>query len=279
MSRRPEGQGGHAEFDTTSQGTGKDAWNNPIKTDNSNNNNRNNNNQNNQNNQNNSNNNDGNKNDGGIDDNLIDNIWDKIENKGDNQNNNNQNNQNNNNNNNQNQGEADPQKRLNTYLEGVGLTPFVLTEEEKTAASGGDFAPILAKVQQQIVQAHVKALSGSETMIQSAVAKAMKEAQTGATQTFLGQMNLQKMNEALPYTKDKSIAPVAATVMQRFLDRKMSTEDCIKGVDAYFKNIGSRVSEGGVNKNRSSNFSSGSNKDNMDGVPEGGWLKMLSPGN
>lgn len=271
MQRRDGSQGGNAEFDATSQGNNRDAWNNPIKEAQ---NKQRNNNQNNDNN----NNNDTNNNDGGIDDNLIDNIWDKIENKIDGNNQNNQNNQQQNNQ--QQQGEQDPQKRLNTYLEGVGLTPFVLTDEEKTAATSGDFGPVLAKVQQQIVQAHVKALAGSETMIQSAVAKAMKEAQTGATATFLGQMNLQKMNEALPYTKDKSIAPVASTVMQKFLDRKMSTEDAIKGVDAYFKNIGSRVSESSVNKNKNGNFSSGNNQRNdMDGVPEGGWLKMLSPGN
>jgi hypothetical protein len=233
-------------------GPARDAWNNPIKTEPR----KNTEDQNDQ----------KNRNDDGVNDDTVDNIWEDIRKKEDED------------------GGAPPvqptapvdtKKQMDDYLRGVGLSPIELTDQMKEQISNGDFSGILAEINQRTIQAHVKALSGAKTMIDEAVQKAVTEAKQGARDDYLGQMNLQALNNTLPWTKDKAIAPVARTIMQRFLNRGASTEDAIEGVKRYFDHASTVSSAERVNKNRNTNYGGGPRDDSTKGSR--GWLDILSP--
>lgn len=245
---------GNANFDTTTGPGNRDAWNRPIKQDNKG-----------------SGDNKDNKdnkdsNNTGIDEELIANIFDKIENKDTNNNTNTDTNTN---------VQVDEKVQLEKYLKDNGLGGIEFGEAEKEAATNGDFGPMMAKVNSYVINSHMKSLSGSQTMIQKAVQDAMKEAGNKASQNYMGHKNLDAMNEALPFTKEKHIAPVAASILQKALDRGLPTDKAVAVVEAYFNDIGSRVGgSNNVNTNRNGNF----NSDNK-GDKKQNWLNILSPGN
>ena len=237
----------------------RDAWGRPIKQDNNDGGRQ----------QQNNNNNGGGGNNDGIDDADIDTIWDAVKKKtvedddtGGNKGGGNQ------------QQQVDPQKQLTDYLDSVGLAPISLSDTEKEEMKEGNFDNVFAKINDKIKNAHLKAMSGSKTMIDAAVADAVTKAMQGANSTYEGKMNLNALHTALPFTKDKAIGPVAQSVMQKFLDRGLSTEDAIDGTRRWFDKTRDMVSQTGVNKNRNGNF--GGSRDNSgDDAPDGGWLKIM----
>lgn len=204
----------------------------------------------------------------GIDDTDIDNIWDDIKKKKTGDDDVQPNNQ-------PLQQAPEPQKQLNDYLDSVGLNQLTLTDAEKEGMKNGEFEGVLGKMNDKIRQAHIKAMSGAKVMIDAAVEAGVAKALAGANSTFSGQMNKRALNEALPFTKDKAIGPVAETVMQKFLDRGLSTEDAIDGVRRWSKKLSDEVTKMNVNGNRNGNFSSSHNNPAEGNVPEGGWLSIL----
>lgn len=213
--------------------------------------------------------NDKNLNNDGIDDADIDTIWEAVKKKTTTDDDTNNNNNNNNNN------QPDPKKQLEDYMTSIGLEPLALSDAEKEEMKNGEFGNVLAKMNDKIRNAHLKAMSGSKTMIDAAVAQAMRDAKSEANSTFQGQMNLTALHSALPFTKDKAIGPVAQTVMQKFLDRGLTTEDAIDGVRRWFAKTSQAFEMTNVNKNRNGNFSGARPNSTDNDAPEGGWLKIL----
>lgn len=210
----------------------------------------------------------------GIDDDTIHNIWEEVkaENSGgDNKGGNNGGG----NNNPSNNPPPDPQKQLSDYLSSVGLEPMVLSDVEKEEMRNGNFDSVLAKLNQRTVNAHVKALSGSKTMIEAAVQKAMADATKNVESRVAGRESVRMLNEALPFTKDKAVGPIAQAVMQKFLNKGMTNEDAIKGTERFFKHTAGLVEPSrSVNKNINSGFRSSNGNNDESGND---WLSILSP--
>lgn len=171
----------------------------------------------------------------------------------------------------------DPKKQLDDYLASQGLDPIVLSDVDKEELKNGNFDNLMLKLSGKIQQAHVKGLSSSQTMIEAAVTKAVEKAVGQSRADASGRENLNALHSALPFTKDPAIGPVAQTVMQKFLDRKMSTEDAIKGVKKFFDHTAGKVTGSEVNRNRSGNYQSARDT-NSDGEGRESWLDILSPG-
>lgn len=176
--------------------------------------------------------------------------------------------------NNRNDPPPDPKKQIDEYLVTIGLEPLVVTDAEKEEMKQGNFDNVFAKMNDKIRTAHLKAMSGSKTMIDNAVKEAVQQAMAGANSTFEGRINLQALHNALPFTKDKAIDPVAQSVMQKFLKRGMSTEDAIDGTRRYFAKVSDAYAGSTVNKNRNTGFG-GRGPSAEETAPEGGWLKVL----
>lgn len=223
---------------------------------------------------------DQNKNKNDINEDLINDIWNahKIENDQNKNGNNNNNNANNNNNNNNNDTRPDPETQMNSYLKSVGLDPIVIDDAQKEKMQAGDFTDFITAVNKKLVNSHVKALSGAETMINAAVEKAVKNTKTEMQSSREGEQLRDRIHSELPFTKKASISPVAQSVAQRFIARGMSSDQAIEGVKAYFEDMNNAMNNDGVNKNRNANFSA-SHKGSQDNTPEGGWLSVLNPAN
>lgn len=265
-----QGGGGRRPYFDNTTGPGvRDPWNNPIKSDAGGN-------SGNGGSGDNKTNTDVDKNKTGVDDDMIDNIWSahKKQNDTNDQNNNNNNNQNNNNNNNQQTDTRTQDQKMTDYLKNNGLDPVQIDDQMKAQLESGDFSGLVNSFNSRIVNAHIKALSGSQTMIEAAVAKKAKELTDASTAQRLGEQNRSAMHEALPFTKDSAISPVAQSVMQRFLDRDMSQADAIEGTKKYFARLSDKMNNDGTNKNRNTNFSSQRNSGNSDG--NSNWLDVLT---
>lgn len=204
-------------------------------------------------------------NDDGVDDGTIDNIWDDIKKKktedDDEPPANNQKTE-----------PEDPQKQITDYLVGIGLDPIVLSDADKEELKSGEFGNVINKLNDKIRNAHLKAMSGSKKMLDASIDDAVKRALDGADQRMSGRMNLQALHTALPFTKEKAISPVAQTVMQKFINRGLSTEDAIDGVRRWFAKTSDLYTGSMVTKNR--NVGYGARPNSADNG-EGGWLDIL----
>jgi hypothetical protein len=221
-----------------------------------------------------------NKNKGGIDDDMIDNIWAAHVDNKDNKDNkdNNGGGGNGGGGNNDNQQRPDPKAQMDNYLKSVGLEPIAIDDAMKEKMQGGDFSDFITQVNTKLVNAHVKALSGAETMIKSAVEKAVNQTKTDMQSSAAGERLRDALHEAMPWTKKPSISPVAQSVAQRFIAKGMSAEDAVKGTKAYFDSMNNAMNNDGINKNRNANFSA-DHRSGQNDAPEGGWLSILNPAN
>lgn len=166
-----------------------------------------------------------------------------------------------------------PSDQLKNYLNEAGLGEFTLSDTDKEKIAAGDFADFNSKILGLIQTAHVKALSGAQTLVKAEVAKAVADLKNDTRSFVSGKEALEALNRALPFTKDPAIGPIAQTVMQRFLERGASTEDAIKGVQMWAKKFVSLADPGRqVNSNRNGNFQ-GSPDQNEETA---NWMDILS---
>ena len=209
--------------------------------------------------------------DASIDDEAIDNLWSDIKKKpADNQqqppNNQQQQPQNQ-------QQQVDPKVQLQNYLKDNGLGEFVVSDAVKAEIKEGNFDNFNAQVLGLVQQAHVKALSGSQTLIKAEVAKAVRAAVDESKGFIAGKEAVSALNTALPFTKDPAIGPIAQTVMQRLLDRGATQEEAIKGVKLWSKKFVDLADpDRQVNGNRGGNFR-GAPSNEVDT----NWVSLLSP--
>lgn len=170
---------------------------------------------------------------------------------------------------------TDPAEQLKQYLKEQGLGEFVISEDTKKQLQEGNFDAFNNQVLGLVQQAHVKALSGAQTLIKSEVAKAVKAAVDESKGYISGQEALRALNTALPFTKDKAVGPVAQSVMQRFIDRGASQEEAIKGTGLFFKRVAKLADlDGQVNPSRNQNYRGG-NVEQDEGSMN--WIDLLSP--
>lgn len=134
--------------------------------------------------------------------------------------------------------QVDPNVQVANYLKEKGLEQITLTEAQKEGLKTGDptvMQDLLSQLNGKIVKAHVEAMRGSQTMIQTAVKDAVAEAMKNTTGYVEGKEMREAMQAALPFTKNPNIGPVAETIMKRMMDRGANQEQALKGVDKWFR--------------------------------------------
>lgn len=172
----------------------------------------------------------------------------------------------------------EPAVQMREYLDSVGLQPIVITDADKEKFAAGDFTDFVANVNQKIQQAHVKAISGSKTLMESMVNDAVTKA-VGESKNYVeGRASLEALHTALPFTKNPAIGPVAQTVMQRFMDKGATREQALEGVKRWSKTFvqafDPNYQETNPNKNRNGNFSGSVNNEGNNGDAD--WISVLS---
>lgn len=181
--------------------------------------------------------------------------------------------------NNQQQQQQDPKAELKSYLDGVGLGDFTLTDAQKEQIKSGEgLDAIFADINGRIQLSHTKALSGASALIDKKVKDAVAQA-VGESRSYVkGEQLRSELHASLPYTKDPIIGPVAETVYKRILEKGATVPDAIKAVDKFFERVAKTRDPDYVepNSNTRNSFRGGSSQ--MKEGPAGeneGWLDVL----
>lgn len=125
---------------------------------------------------------------------------------------------------------------FNTYIEGLDLTKGIdlakVSDElnqGNTESLGNAFSVIAAKTYRQ-------AMVDMSKIIDQKVAAGVKAAVTQSSNVAQGDMAVRHMNNALDFTKNPAIAPVASAVLAQLIKKGKSTEDAVEGVRKFFQN-------------------------------------------
>lgn len=102
----------------------------------------------------------------------------------------------------------------------------------------GNTESFAAALKQSSEQAYKAAITDSNKLISKQVKDAVASAVSEAGGNFESNMVIRDMNEALPYTMDKAIAPVAKAVLTQLMTKGMTQAEAIKGVDEFVKKAG-----------------------------------------
>lgn len=130
----------------------------------------------------------------------------------------------------------DADEAFNTYIKGLDLTKGIdlakVSEElnqGNTDSLGNAFSAIAAKTYRQ-------AMVDMSKIIDQKVAAGVKAAVTQSSTVAQGDMAVRHMNDALDFTKNPAIAPVAGAVLAQLIKKGKSTEDAVEGVRKFFQN-------------------------------------------
>lgn len=84
-------------------------------------------------------------------------------------------------------------------------------------------------------------LRSTQKLMQSAIKKEVQSATQEATGSLRADLATQRMTQALPFTSDPSILPVAQGALSRFLEKGQDLETAIGNVKNYFTAVAQRV--------------------------------------
>lgn len=193
-------------------------------------------------------------NNGGNNDDLINTIWDDVkkDNKAADPNNNNQQN---NQQQQQQQQQPDLQKQTTDYLASVGLGDLALSEAEiENLKSGEGFAAFAKNINGRIQQAHLKALSNANQLIDKKVEAAVAQAVDKSKSFYQGEQIREILRDKLEIAKDPLYAPVVETITRQFLSKGATLDQAIDGTKKYLEKLSQKMDPNAPNANTKNGF-------------------------
>lgn len=140
---------------------------------------------------------------------------------------------------------VDPDKQVSDFLAKQGLGDFKLSEQELEGFKSGDPASVQAtmdKLNSRIQNGFIKALSNTNTLITKQVEKAVKDAVGESRKLIIDDKARTALFAAIPWAKDPAIAPVAETVMRKFMEKPGSTiEKAAKLTADYYRHVAKQM--------------------------------------
>jgi len=225
-------------------------------------------------NQDNKNNNDNNNNNNNVDPNMqmVDTIWDEIKKDPKDQNDKNNNNQQ------QQQQQSDPQKDVDTYLAGIGLGEYKLTEQELEAFKSGEgVQSAFDNINKRIRDSHIKAVSAANTLLEKKIPELVEAAVNKSKSFYQGEQLRDLLQERLPWTRDPVIAPMAETILRQLLIKGATHDQGIEGTKKYFERVQKAMDPSYIAPNKNTNQPYRGQRPQETGNMD--WMKVLSPGN
>lgn len=128
-------------------------------------------------------------------------------------------------------------EQFQNHIAGLKLTEGFNVDKIKEGLAQNDLTALnesMGNMAGKIYQAAI--LDGNklmETKIAAAVEKAVEQSTGRVTADFA----VQKLHEALPFTKNPSTAPIAVAVMKQFMSKGVTQDDAIPKVKEFFKNV------------------------------------------
>lgn len=171
--------------------------------------------------------------------------------------------------------EPDPDKQVANYLKENGIEPIVLNETELEAFKSGEgVQATLDKINQRIVNGHIKAVSTANELIKKQVADAVKKAVGDSATLLRDDKARDAMRAALPWAKSPEFAPVAETVLNRFLVK--SNNDIPKSVlltKLYFEKQAAAMDPDAATANR--NLGGNNRQGTSSAKQDTNWIDVL----
>lgn len=175
----------------------------------------------------------------------------------------------------QQQAPVDPDKQVADHLDKLGLGTFKMSEQDLEGFKSGDPAVIQASMDQlnaRIQNGYLKAVSAANQLITKQVEKAVADAVGQSQKLIINDKARTALFEALPWAKDPAIAPVAETVMRKFMEKPGATiEQAAKLTAQYYRHVQKQMDpDWEPNLNTQGNFRRTPNRpDDTD------WLNVL----
>lgn len=141
------------------------------------------------------------------------------------------------------------EEQLQSYLKKVGLDDFELSDDEVEQLRTGDANAVMRKVNQRIQRAHLAGLESFNRLVSDRIPKMVEEAVKKSTKIFVDDKARDTMNKELPWTKNKLMAPVAESVMKRFMDQGADIPQAVAATKKYFQRMAQTIGENEINSN------------------------------
>lgn len=174
------------------------------------------------------------------------------------------------------------EEAFNQHLQSLDLN--FDTTAYHTALQAGDFEGANAMQLEHSQKIYKQAMVNLNKVINTRIEQSQTQMQQDTQSTLQSTTVINKMHEALPFTKSKANAPIAQAVLKQMLQNGKSPEDAITATGDYFKSLAGQVSETLQipPKNRQKGrFTNGvyvedttGNNDEGNGAPD--WVEFLS---
>lgn len=130
------------------------------------------------------------------------------------------------------------EERLRQHLDkldfGTGIDWTKFNEE----AQNGNFERLETGVKNAVEQSYTQALRDLIPVMNQKIEASIGEAVSKATSNVNADSAVSAMNGELPYTKEKTFAPMAEAVLRQTIAKGKSPDEAIKVVDAFFQAAG-----------------------------------------
>ncbi|HFD32040.1 MAG TPA: hypothetical protein ENJ28_04930 [Gammaproteobacteria bacterium] len=190
--------------------------------------------------------------------------------------------QNNQQQNNQQQDNRTPAEIFNEHVASLDLTSGIdLTQMQEDMQNGNTDS--LNKAFDQVAANTYKAtLQQVNTLMDNKISTAIEKAVSESTSVMNETTAVKEMQQALPFTTGRDIAPVAEAALKQLMSNGASVQDAVKQVADFFQSTANAVSggnnqndvtSGGFNPNTSINNNSSNNNNNS---PSDDWMGFLT---
>ena len=166
--------------------------------------------------------------------NLLANMWDNTSNQQQQQQNANDINQPGQAANNQQQ-TTDPNAALNAHIETLGLNQGIDLASIQADLQDGKTESLQTVLSTVAANTYKAAMVDANRLVDTKINQALEEANATANGNFQSHLALSSLHEALPFTADPVISPVAENVFTQFISKGLSITDAIKQTGEFFK--------------------------------------------
>ena len=126
---------------------------------------------------------------------------------------------------------------LREHLDGINFGSGIDYREFQEQMREGNFEALEAGFKKAMEDTYVRAISDMLPEINQKIDAAVQKAVQTATDTVGQDKAVDRMNEALAFTKDEIWAPMANAVLQRAMSKGKTVEQAIEVVDFYFASM------------------------------------------
>lgn len=166
------------------------------------------------------------------------------------------------------------QEQVDDHFKSIGLEPIKLNENEVVAYKENPQG-LLDMIQTRVQKSYIEAIKGSKQLVDTAVEAAVKKALDSSRGMIEGKELQGLLRAKYSWAADPTIAPIAETVMQRFLDKGQTRDVALENVGKYFNHLGRTMNPDFVPREPNGNTNENYNRSPQKPDGDTNWLALL----